>query len=170
MTQTDANREAPADLEATPARKYSINFDGYPGKNRSRDIFLRDRMCAESRGGGGVAPAPARGKAEAEEGAGGRVRFNTRRGKAGAATGDDPIATIQECCSKKPEYRDPHLPAKEVLFRLLLAEGNRPMTAEELRAATATWTGYEYGGGLTTEAVEQLLEGDEYYGFEITED
>lgn len=167
MTQTDGAETALEPEEAGPPRKYSINFDSYPAKNRSRNIFLRDRMCAESKGTVSVAPAPAR--AQAEGGSGGRVRFNTRRGRAGAA-GDDPISTIQGCCSKKPEYRDPHLPAKEVLFRLLLAEGNRPMTAEELRAAVATWTGYEYGGGLTAEGVQQLLEGDDYYGFAPAED
>ena len=170
MTQTDPHGDAPSEIKAAPPRKYCINFDNYPGRNRSRDIFLRDRMCAESRGGGGVPAVPARGRAQAEEGAGGRVRFNTGRGRAGAAAADDPIATIQQCCSKKPDFRDPHLPAKEVLFRLILAEGNRPMTAQELQAAVATWTGYEYGGGLSLEGIEQLLEGDEYYGFAVAED
>lgn len=169
MTQADTNGDASVQLEASPPRKFYINFESYPGKNRSRDIFLRDRMCVESRGG--VPPSPARGKAEAEEGASGRVRFNTRRGKVAAVPGDDAVATIQECCSKKPEYRDPHLPAKEILFRILLAEGNRPMTAEQLQAAMASWTGYEYGGGLTSDGIDQLLGGDEYYGFDVaTED
>jgi hypothetical protein len=170
MTQTETNGDAPTELETSSPRKFYVNFESYPGKNRSRDIFLRDRMCAESRGGVGVTPPPDRGKAEPEEGTGGRVRFNTRRGKVGAGAVGDALATIQDCCSKKPEYRDPHLPAKEILFRIILAEGNSPTTGEDLRAAMATWTGYEYGGGLTTEGVEQLLGGDEYYGFEVAAD
>lgn len=168
MTQSDSAETALEPEEVGPPRKYYINFDGYSAINRSRDIFLRDRMCAESKGTVSVAAFSAR--AQAEEGTGGRVRFNTRRGRAsGGAAGDDPISTIQQCCSKKSEYRDPHLPAKEVLFRLLLAEGNHPMTTEELRAAVATWTGYEYGGGISAEGIAQLLEGDEYYGFAVSD-
>jgi hypothetical protein len=108
-------------------------------------------MCAESKTGVHVGAAS---RAQAQEAGGGRVRFNTRRGR---AAGDDPIATIQECCSQKPEYRDPHLPMKEILFRLLLAAGNQPMTAEQLRSAAAEWTGYEYGG-VTAETIEQAIE------------
>ncbi len=146
------------DAPATPT--YFINFDGYAAKKRSRDAFLRDRMCMESRTQMGSLASPQAQVEEAPSGRG-RVRFATRRGRAGG----DPVTIIQECCSRKPEYRDPHLPLKEVLFRILLAEGNRPMTAEELRVAASEWTGYEYGGVINAEAVQQLMENDEYYGF-----
>ena len=139
-------------------KKYFVDFDAYPERNRSRAIFLRERMCEESRGGG--APTPARGRAQAEA-VGRGVRFNTRRGQ----SSDDPLAIIVECCAGKPEYRDPRLPLKEILFRLILANANQPMGVEELRAQASDWTGFEYGGGITDEAVQHLLTDDAFYGF-----
>jgi hypothetical protein len=151
------------DTEHPAQTRYFIDFDSYPQKNRSRDVLLRDRMCEESRSRLGEQVRTRGAVAEAE---GGKVKFNTKGGR----YGEDPIALIKECCAGKPEYRDPRLPLKEVIFRLLLANGNVPMTVEELRAAASEWTGFEYGGGITSEAVLQIMEVDALYGFAPAED
>ena len=127
-------------VPGSPLPRYRVDLERYERQGRSLVGFLRERMCAESRAKLGQAeesrvPVPEpRGKA---------VRFTRRPGR----YGEDPAAVIHECCSKKPEFRNPRLPLKEVLYRLLLMDGNRPKTAEELRAETSEWVGFDYGGG-----------------------
>jgi hypothetical protein len=63
------------------------------------------------------------------------------------------------------------MPLLEVIFRLFLANGNQPLTPEELLQGLRKRRG-EVPVALTPEALCQLLEKDSYYGIrpEETED
>ena len=62
----------------------------------------------------------------------GKVTFQRGGGRDYA---NDPMAVIQDYCADSAEFRDPALPLKEIMFRLLLLRGNEPMNVEEFYAA-----------------------------------
>ncbi len=83
--------------------------------------------------------------------------------QAGAAKGtpDKLIGTIQKCCGQGPDFLAPRMPVLETIFRLLLAGGNQPTTAEDLADRLSQLRGEH----LYPETVEQLLGAEpRFYG------
>jgi len=71
---------------------------------------------------------------------------------------------ISSCCSTKPDYLLPGTPLTEAVFRLLLASGNKPMTAEEIRDGLGTaWSSVLYMKDLSDELLIKLVENDNSY-------
>ena len=72
---------------------------------------------------------------------------------------------IADYCCHKPDYLLPGTPLTEAVFRLLLANRNRPMTLGEIEAGlAAAWTSAIYLKNLSDEVLERLLENpNEYY-------
>ena len=69
------------------------------------------------------------------------------------------IDTIAQRSSKEPDYLLPDTPLKEALFRVLLANGNRPMTPHEISAAlTDLWAMSAYPRDLSPRIINRLLE------------
>ena len=63
------------------------------------------------------------------------------------------------------------MPTLEAIFRIFLANGNQPMTLEQVREQLAEWCP---GGGcqwllLPQEMVERLVQNDSHYGLRQTE-
>ena len=83
-------------------------------------------------------------------------------GKSEVST-SDLIATIRDCCSQEPEFITIRLPILENVFRLILANGNKPLDLEELGNQLR-----ERLGGDTyrtsPEMLSRLLSNDRYYG------
>ncbi len=75
----------------------------------------------------------------------------------------DLIATIKDCCSRGQEFITTRLPILENVFRLILANGNKPLDLEELGNQLR-----ERLGGDTyrtsPEILSRLLSNDRYYG------
>jgi hypothetical protein len=71
---------------------------------------------------------------------------------------------ISSCCSLKPDYLLPGTPLTEAVFRLLLAKGNKPMTAEEIREGLGTaWSSVLYMKDLSDELLIKLVESENAY-------
>jgi hypothetical protein len=71
---------------------------------------------------------------------------------------------IASCCSAKPDYLLPGTPLTEAVFRLLLANGNKPMTAEEIRDGLGTaWSSVLYMKDLSDELLIKLVENENSY-------
>ncbi|MEE9202662.1 MAG: hypothetical protein V3U31_05670 [Dehalococcoidia bacterium] len=68
-------------------------------------------------------------------------------------TPDRLIGTIQKCCAHEPDFLSPRMPALEAIFRMLLANGNQPIPAEELAQQLSELRSQH----LYPETVEQLL-------------
>jgi len=85
--------------------------------------------------------------------------------KVGEVSAADLLATVRDCCSKKPGFISGSLPILESVFRLFLANGNQPLEVEELGSQLVQWRG---GGTCRTsaEVLSHLLESDQYYGLE----
>ncbi|MBI2888165.1 MAG: hypothetical protein HYY02_13305 [Chloroflexi bacterium] len=150
-------QNASGETEAMPPR-YHIQLSLFEAQGRSFAYLARQRMCPQSLARLGeevevrVPVAQPRSR---------KVTFQSKA----ARYGDDPIAVIQECCAKTSEYRERQLGLKEILFRLLLADGNRPKTAEELYGEVMEWVSFSDGRVITPQAIQRLLERDDFYCF-----
>ncbi len=69
------------------------------------------------------------------------------------------IDMIVESSSKEPDYLMPDTPMKEALFRVILANGNRPMTAAEIsERLTEEWAMSAFPRNLSPYVINRLLE------------
>jgi len=79
------------------------------------------------------------------------------------------MTRIKDCCSHNPGYITGQLPIMESLFRFFLANGNQPMSVEEIGRQLS-----ERRGGDISRTSEQillrLLRNDRYYGFQPVAD
>ena len=74
------------------------------------------------------------------------------------------IARIVEHDSKEADYLLPDTPLKEAIFRVLLASGNQPMTAEEIsEILSEKWAMTAYPRDLSPGVIQRLLEHGESY-------
>ena len=76
---------------------------------------------------------------------------------------------IAECCSTQADYTTPEMPVLEVVFRLLLAMGEKGLTLEELHEAMSRPRGATgMPRGLSAEALRRMIVHDRYYGIRET--
>jgi len=81
----------------------------------------------------------------------------------GEALQADVLSTIKDCCSKTEEFITGELPILESIFRLFLANGNKPLDLEEMGEQLSE----RRGGDATRTSVEvlsRILGSDRYYG------
>jgi len=137
---------------------YRIDPTAYEKQGRSFLFALQQRMSAESLKKLGEEDEK---QVPVEDAKSGRVRF--RRQKADVS--NDPIALIEEFCSKTPAYNDSRLPLKEILFRILLAGGNQPKSLAQVYQEVRAWVSISDTRVITPEALSRIMEHDDYYGF-----
>lgn len=73
------------------------------------------------------------------------------------------MKAVKDCCSKEPEFIRIRMPVLESVFRLLLANGNKPISPGEILQQL----GERCGVGLyhlSSVALYALLSNDQYYG------
>lgn len=92
----------------------------------------------------------------------GRMRVEART----STLGSDPLRTIRDHCGRQKNYVTRDMPTLEVVFRVLLANDNQPMTLAEVRDHLAEWCP---GGGcqwllLPIESLDRLVKNDVHYG------
>ncbi len=92
----------------------------------------------------------------------GRVSFDVQR----VTFEDNPIRFFREHCARERDYITPDMPTLEAIFRVLLANGNQPMTLEAIREQLSGWCP---GGGcqwllLPIESLERLVQNEQHYG------
>ena len=121
--------------EAEP--RYFIDQNWYQGNERSLIALVQSRLCPACRS---------------------RLETGGKRGRT-----SDPLARVVECCSKNEDFFNPRLPVMESVFRLFLANGNQPLSVEEI------WEHLlEMQGGsplsLSPQVLRRLLDSDRYYG------
>lgn len=112
--------------------RYFIDLDSYQQAGRSFAALVRNRLCPRSQ--------------------------KTLGAEAGA---EAILATLKDCCSQAEVFFSPSQPLKESVFRLFLANGNSPLSLEEIAQELA-----RRRGGLTPspQALARLLASDHYYG------
>lgn len=83
----------------------------------------------------------------------------------------DQIKKIAKCCSEAEDFLRPGMPLQEIVFRLLLKEGNRPMAISDLHyAITEDLARPTHPMNISAEALMNILKRDRYYGFKETDE
>jgi hypothetical protein len=79
-------------------------------------------------------------------------------------TENDVMNAIKDCCAQTPEFITGRLPVMETVFRVMLANGNAPMSIEDIGKQVNERRG---GDAYTASPVmlERLLSSDKWYGF-----
>lgn len=121
--------------EAEP--RYSIDQGWYQESERSLAALVQGRLCLACRSRLGMGE--------------------------GQDLTDNTLASVAGCCSKSEGFFALGLPITESVFRLFLANGNQPLSVEEIWAQLLETRG---GSplGLSPQVLRRLLGSDRYYG------
>ena len=87
-------------------------------------------------------------------------------GNKGSSVAADHIKQIARCCSKKEDFIDAAMPLQEIVFRVLLKGGNKPMKLSVIHHVLAEeWALPTHPMNMGVEALKQILDRDQFYGF-----
>jgi hypothetical protein len=120
--------------DAEPAQCWFIDLDWLEQHNRSFLALAQGYLCAKC--------------AKKQKGDAGPVEL---------------ISSIEDCCSKSPEFITAKSPILDSIFRLFLANGNQPLSLEELSKQLAKRCGDD-SPRLPVEVLSRLLGDERYYG------
>ncbi len=75
------------------------------------------------------------------------------------------LRTIKQCCSKRDGFITPNMPLLEMIFRLLLANGNQPLELGQMHEQLQKWLGdMNNSRDLSIPKLKRILDSDRYYG------
>jgi hypothetical protein len=76
------------------------------------------------------------------------------------------IKDIVECCSTKEDYIRPDMPMQEIIFREILAAGNKPLRLDHLHyLVTDKWYTPTNPRNISALSLKKVLDSDVHYGF-----
>ena len=76
------------------------------------------------------------------------------------------IKHIVGCCAKDETFIRPEMPMQEIVFRMLLAGGNAPMSLDDLHyQLTEQWATPGNPMNISKEGLKRVLESDNFYGY-----
>jgi len=106
-------------LRPTVDTKFHIDFRWWEKQNRDIRVFMLDHLCPECGDAVGSLSEV--------------TMIDMVDSEAAEVTRVDAIwEAIRACCSLKPGYITPNTPLLDSIFRLFLANGNRPLSVLEL--------------------------------------
>jgi hypothetical protein len=115
--------------------RYFIDLDWYQEQERSFATLASSRLCPTSR--------------------------KKEKTKSEAAL----LRTIRQCCSKRDGFITPNMPLLEMIFRLLLANGNQPLDLGQMQEQLQKWLGDSSNArDLSVPKLKRILSNDKYYG------
>ena len=139
MTSQVEAQEANGPAERTEPQRFAIDMEWYRKRGVSLEELLKARRCPSSQ--------------------------KKIQGRGGSITYQAHLQEIARCCSKKEDYLADWMPLMEVMFRTLLAGGNKPRTAEEIhQELSAHLETRTYSRVLPLHWVERMLSGSNQYG------
>ena len=117
--------------------QWTIDLNWLKTNKRSFSILAGDKLCAKCRK---------------------KLKADT-----GEVKPADLLKAVQSCCSKNNDFITPGLPFHESIFRVFLANGNKPMTLEELGQQLVQRRGADTYR-TTVAFLSRLMQNDDYYG------
>ena len=121
---------------------YTINPEWYENHGISLSLVVHQRRCAECQAYEAWTESQKKGG----------------RGKNSANNWQKEMREIIKSCSKKPDYIHSKTPMVEAVFRLLLKNGNRPMSVTQIgENIGATWALGMSTRSLSTSTLERVL-------------
>lgn len=121
-----------------PKTRWFIDPNCYPERGRSISVLLQGCLCDECR------------KELAREG--------------NQAPDSELHNRIRECSNHSSEFITAQMPILESIFRFFIANGNTPVTVEELGRQLSERRGGDISR-TSEEILTRLLKNDRYYGF-----
>lgn len=139
MVAGDSDTAAPVD-----DAKYSIDIKAFEAAGRSFQYTVYNRMSERGMAqlGGTATEVP--------------KSFGTP---------SEIMKIVASICAKEPDYLLPGTPISEAVFRLLIANGNRPMSLVDIQTGLASaWASVIYLKNLSDEVVQRMLDmSNEYF-------
>ncbi len=89
--------------------------------------------------------------------------LRSRKGESEPISPAELISSIEDCCAKSSGFISDKLPILDSIFRLFLANGNRPLSLQELSKQLAKWRGDD-SPRTSVEILSRLLGDERYYG------
>jgi len=132
------------DISSDQARpRWFIDLDWYQRSSRSFFTLAQGCLCPDC-----------------------RQRLKVEEGEISAA---ELLTAIKDCCSAAPGFVTGQLPILESIFRLFLANGNQPLSLEELGKLLSERCGID-PYRTSAEVLSRLLESDHHYGIRQVKD
>jgi hypothetical protein len=120
--------------------KYSIDLSWYREQERSFVLLATSRLC----------PSSQKKKIPKTD----TAIFNT----------------MKQCCSKSEDFINPELPLAESIFRLFLANGNKPLSLQQIQARLQqSMSDISGSRDLSIPKLQRILDSDRFYGLRIAE-
>lgn len=159
MIETQRAASDDGENGAEQAPRFHIERAWYDEHHLSFEDVVRARVCESCRAKFGQEVEERVPKFDKGTG---KMQFEMRK----VAYGSDPVKVIREHCGRAKGYIAHDMPTLEAVFRVVLLNGNQPMSLQQVREQLAEWCP---GGGcqwllMPMEMLERLVRNDRYYG------
>ena len=132
--------ESPSSPEEEINAYYQISAERLDELNRSFEMMLLSRRCRSC-------------KEQAPD-------------LANPPSAKDQIKHIVGCCGQDETFIRPGMPIQEIVFRLLLSGGNRPMSLEGIHYnLSERWATPDNPMAFDRDGLKRVLDADDFYGF-----
>lgn len=106
-------------LKPTVDTKFHIDMDWWQNSGRDIRVYIGEALCSDCRND--YPDLQAVGEIDWVDEATGEVQIV-----------DGLLQVLRTCCSLKPDYISPNTPVIDAVFRTFLANGNKPLSIQEL--------------------------------------
>ena len=131
------------DMIIESAQKWAVNLEWLAANNRSLSIMAKGSLCAKCRK---------------------KLKIDEGEAKAG-----DVLKAVKNCCAKSPDFITSGMPLHESIFRVFLANGNQPLTLDQISNQLNDRRGIDaYRTSATV--LSRLLRHDQHYGLRVASD
>lgn len=127
------------DLVTESEQRWAINLKWLQANNRSFTTMVKSSLCPKCRK-----------KLKVDQG---EIKAN------------DLLKATKSCCSKSADFITPVQPLQESAFRVFLANGNQPLTLEELGSQLSQRRGVDVYR-TSVPILSRLLRNDQHYGLQ----
>jgi len=129
--------------DVAPEQRWAINLEWLRKNNRSFTAMVKSSLCPKCRK---------------------KLKVDNVEAKV-----NDLFKAIKTCCSKSVDFITPTLPIHESVFRIFLANGNQPLTLEELGSQLNQRRGIDTYR-TSVQILSRLLKNDQHYGLQPVPD
>lgn len=140
---TDSSLTTDMTLQVEPDAKYTIDIKAFEAAGKSFPYAVYTRMSE-------------RGMAQ--------LGGSADQMPESFGTPSEMMKIVGSICSKESDYMLPGTPISEAVFRLLIANGNRPMTLVDIQTGLASaWASVIYLKNLSDDVVQRMLDSPNEY-------
>lgn len=128
------------DMIIESGQRWAISFDWLTANNRSLAAMASSSLCVKCRK---------------------KLKIDQVEPKAG-----DVLKALKGCCSKSPDFLTAGMPLQESIFRVFLANGNQPLTLDEISNQLNDRRGID-AYRTSANVLSRLMGGDQHYGLRV---